>query len=68
MALSPETLASIEEAKSAIEDWRDKELLRLQADANFLKLIRAPVSTLSSSARKQATEATETLINDVLGS
>ena len=67
MALDTSTLTTLQEAVDSVEEWRDKEVARLEQEAAFLKRVRVPVSSLSSGPSDQATDDAETFVNSLLG-
>ena len=68
MALSAEAVASLNEAKAAVEAWRADEEDRIQRQADFLATVNVEISSLSEESQEAATTSARALIDAILAS
>jgi len=68
MALSAEAVASLNEAKAAVEAWRADEEDRIQRQADFLATVNVEISSLSEESQEAATASARALIDAILAS
>jgi len=66
MALSDSTVSSIQAAKTAVEEWRDRRVAEIEDQAEFLASVELPTSRLSENAHESAVESAQVLIDSIV--
>jgi hypothetical protein len=66
VGLSEESLASLDEAKTAIEDWQEQKIAEIESQAAFLRSVDVSISTLSESTSDDAVNGAQEIIDSIL--